>query len=243
VDRAYWKRQKKIIMDRKNLETRRGFLKKSSLAVGVIAAGNACSKSVSNSDPDYSIPENGFHGKPENRREWSGDIRSGKVVFVAHCVLNQNARMIDVADFPAMHDQLLDYLQKAQIGIIQMACPETYCLGLGRFDVRVGLEHPAGMERLQRLIDDLIFTIREYLFQGMEVVAVIGKEGSPSCGVKQTWYNEGGHGDGQGVFIRELKEKLALGKLDIPVIGVADYKQEDVIDCLEKQQIQNSLSG
>ena len=136
-----------------------------------------------------------------------------------------------------MHDQLLDYIQKAQMGIIQMTCPETYCLGLGRFDVRVGLEHPGGMERLQLLIDDLIFTIREYLFQGMEVVGIIGKEGSPACGVNQTWYNESGHGDGQGVFIRELKKKLIHSKLDIPVIGVADHEQNKAIEWLEKKQI------
>jgi predicted secreted protein len=220
-------------MDKKKLETRRRFLKNSSLAVAAVSLSNACSKRVSDSDPDYSVPENGFHGKPENKRDWSGDKRSGKVVFVAHCVLNQNARMIDVADFPAMHDQLVDYLQKTQVGIIQMTCPETYCLGLGRFDVRVGLEHPAGMERLQRIIDDLIFTIKEYQFQGMEIVAVIGKEGSPSCGVNQTWYNESGHGDGQGVFIRELKQKIAHHKLDVPVIGLADFKQDEVIEWLE----------
>jgi predicted secreted protein len=224
-------------MDKKKLETRRRFLKKSSLAVGLLAAGNACSRSVASSDPDYSIPENGFHGKPENKRDWSGDTRSGKVIFVAHCVLNQNARMVDVADFPAMHDQLLDYIQKKQIGIIQMPCPETYCLGLGRFDVRVGLEYPAGMERLQLLIDDMINTIKEYLFQGMEVVAVIGKEGSPSCGVNQTWYNESGHGDGQGVFIRELNKNLKLNELDVPMIGVADHKQDEAIEWLEKQQL------
>ncbi len=118
-----------------------------------------------------------------------------------------------------------------------MPCPETYCLGLGRFDVRVGLEHPAGMERLQRIIDDLIFTIQEYQFQGMEVVGVIGKEGSPSCGVNQTWYNDTGHGEGQGVFIRELKEKLKHNKLDIPVIGVADHKQNETIEWLEMKLI------
>lgn len=222
-------------MERNSLETRRRFLKQSSIAVGAIALGNACSGSIPNSEPDYSIPGNGFHGKSENRRDWHGDTRSGKVIFVAHCVLNQNARMVNVADFPAMHDQLCDYLQKSQVGIIQMPCPETYCLGLGRFDVRVGLEHPAGMERLQRIIDDLIFTIQEYQFQGMEVVGIIGKEGSPSCGVSQTWYNETGHGPGQGVFIRELKNKLKNYKLDVPVIGVADYKQEEAIEWLEKK--------
>jgi len=219
------------------METRRRFLKKSSIAVGALTLGNACSGRIAGSEPDYSIPENGFHGKSENRRDWSGDIRSGKVIFIAHCVLNQNARMVDVADFPAMHDPLLDYIQKAKVGIIQMTCPETYCLGLGRFDVRVGLEHKAGMNRLQRLIEDLIFTIQEYLFQGMEVVGIIGKEGSPSCGVNQTWYNDTGHGDGQGVFIRELKEKLKHNKLDIPVIGVADHKQNEAIEWLSKKLI------
>lgn len=219
------------------METRRGFIKMSSFAVGGLTLGNACSGSISDSDPDYSIPENGFHGKSENRREWNSDIRSGKVIFVAHCVLNQNARMVDVADFPAMHDQLCDYLQKSQVGIIQMPCPETYCLGLGRFDVRVGLEHPAGMERLQRIIDDLIFTVQEYQYQGMEVVGIIGKEGSPSCGVSQTWYNETGHGPGQGVFIRELKKKLKNNKLDVPVVGVADFKQEETIEWLKKELV------
>jgi len=222
-------------MERKNLETRRGFIRKSSIAVGALTLNTACAENRQSSDPDYSIPENGFHGKSENRREWNGDIRSGKVIFVAHCILNQNARMVDVADFPAMHDQLLDYLQKAQLGVIQMACPETYCLGLGRFDVRVGLEHPAGMERLQRLIDDMIFTIKEYLFQGMAVVGIIGKEGSPSCGVNQTWYNDTGHGEGQGVFIRELKEKLKYHKLNIPVIGVADFEQNKAIEWVENK--------
>jgi len=216
-------------------ESRRRFLKKSSIAVGALTLGNACSGSLSDSEPNYSVPENGFHGKSENRRDWSGDDRSGKVIFVAHCVLNQNARMVDVADFPAMFDQLCDYLQRSEIGIIQMPCPETYSLGLGRFDVRVGLEHPSGMERLQRIIDDLIFTIQEYQFQGMEVVGIIGKEGSPSCGVNLTWYNDTGHGEGQGVFIRELKKKLKINKLDVPVVGVADFKQEKTIEWLEKE--------
>jgi len=59
-------------MERNNQETRRRFLKQSSFTVGAIALGNACSGSISNSEPDYSIPKNGFHGKSENMRDWSG---------------------------------------------------------------------------------------------------------------------------------------------------------------------------
>jgi len=182
--------------------------------------------------PDYSIPGNGFHGLPGNRREWNGDIRSGKVIFVSHCMLNQNARFVDVADFPAMFEPLMGFLREKQVGIIQMPCPELYCLGLGRSDVRPGLECPQGMERLTRLIGDIIFTIKEYRFQEFEVVGILGKEGSPACGVSETWLDNR-HQPGQGVFIRELKKRLKAEKLDFPVRGVADFRQEEAIEWLK----------
>ncbi|MFH1070288.1 MAG: hypothetical protein V1794_11770 [Candidatus Glassbacteria bacterium] len=174
----------------KSLLSRREFLANSSLSVAAIASVETGSENSVIPAPDYSIPESGFHGKLENKRDWSSDPRSGKVVFLSHCMLNLNARMIDCADFPSMFEPLVDYLQKNQVGLIQMTCPELYCLGLGRFDVRIGLESRAGRERLERLLDDLIFTIREYLFQDFEVVGILGKEGSPSCGVTRTWLDE-----------------------------------------------------
>jgi len=192
--------------------------------------------------PDYSIPESGFHGRDENKRDWSGDNRSGRVVFLSHCMLNQNARIVHEGDFPAMFEPLIDYLKKKQVGLIQMPCIELYCLGLGRFDVRVGMESPAGMKRLERLIDDQVFTMREYLFQGFEIVGILGKQGSPSCGVTRTWLDNLQQ-DGQGVWIRELKKRLALEKLDIPVHGVADYKQDESINWLEERLKRNIQSS
>jgi len=182
--------------------------------------------------PDYSIPGNGFHGRPENKREWTGDTRSFKVIFLSHCMLNQNARFVDVADFPAMFEELLEFLREKQVGIIQMPCPELYCLGLGRFDVRPGLEHPRGMARLERMIDDIVFTIREYRFQGFTVVGILGKEGSPACGVTETWLDDR-HQPGEGVFIRELKKRLQAEKPDIPVRGVADFRQGEAVEWLK----------
>jgi len=214
--------------------SRRHFIGQSPLAVAALMAGNPGSEEVRIPAPDYSIPESGFHGREENRRDWSGDPRSGKVVFLSHCILNQNARILDAADFPAMFEPLIDYLQQKQVGVIQMPCPELYCLGLGRREVRVGLESPAGRQRLERLIDDQIFTIREYLFQGFEIVGILGKQGSPSCGVTRTWLDNRQQ-DGQGVWIRELKKRLAAEKLDIPVIGVADHQQEEAIEWLEEK--------
>lgn len=221
-------------MTDKSSLSRRHFICMPPLAAAALTVGGAEVKEPPIPSPDYTIPENAFHGRDENRRDWSGDPRSGKVVFVSHCILNQNARILSAANFPAMLDPLVDYLQKTQTGVIQIPCPELYCIGLGRRAVRVGLESPAGMKRLQRLIDDLVFTIHEYLFQGFEVVGILSMDGSPSCGVSRTWL-EGRQQDGQGVFIRELKKRLAVEKLDIPVIGVAHHKQNDAIQWLEEK--------
>lgn len=189
--------------------------------------------------PDYTIPESGFHGREENKRDWSGDERSGRVVFVSHCILNLNSRIVKEGDFPAMFEPLVDYLKENQIGLIQMPCPELYCLGLGRRAVRVGLESPAGKERLDRMLDDQIYIMQEYLFQGFEVVGILGKQGSPACGVTRTWLDNRQQ-DGQGVWIRELKKRLALEKLEIPVFGVADFEQDVAIKWLEERL--NNLS-
>ena len=220
-------------------------LNKSSLSrrhfIGMVPAAavalNSCSTVADEAEipsPDYSIPESGFHGRDENKRDWSGDNRSGRVVFLSHCMLNQNARIVHEGDFPAMFEPLIDYLKKKQVGLIQMPCIELYVLGLGRFDVRVGMESPAGMKRLERLIDDQIFTMREYLFQGFEIVGILGKQGSPACGVTRTWLDNLQQ-DGQGVWIRELKKRLATEKLDIPVHGVADFEQDYTINWLEER--------
>lgn len=211
---------------------RRDLFSKTTLALAVLVPGKSEAAESCIPAPDHSIPQSGFHGKSENRLDWSGDPRSGRVVFVAHCMLNQNARIVNAADFPAMFEPLVDYLQKMQVGIVQLPCPELYCLGLGRRAVRPGLENPAGMKRLNRLNEDIVFTIKEYLFQGFEVVGILGKNGSPACGVTRTWLDNRQQ-DGQGIFIRELKQRLVDEKLDIAVLGVADHKQDEAIEWLE----------
>ena len=90
------------------------------------------------------------------------------------------------------------------------------------------------MKRLKRLIDDIVFTIKEYRFQNFEVVGILGKNGSPACGVTRTWLDNRQQ-DGQGVFIRELKKRLTLEKLDIEVLGVADHQQDKCIEWLEER--------
>jgi predicted secreted protein len=206
-------------------------------SIGLLAPTGADGRDASESRGSFAghaIPFSGFHGREESRRDWSKDPRSRKVLFLSHCILNQNSRIVGCADFPAVFEPLLLYLQKSRLGLIQMPCPELYCLGLGRTDVRPGLESNGGMARMEFLIDDLIFTIREYLFQGFRVVGILGKEGSPACGVTTTWRDERIQ-DGEGVWVEEIRKRLAREQLDVPMIGVLDHQQEKTIEWLERE--------
>ena len=167
--------------------------------------------------------------KSRDKRDFSGDLRSIKVIFVPHCALNQNARIFNAADFPAMFEPLLEALRENQVGVIQFLCPELMALGLARRTVRDGLEAPEGQKVLKRLIADTIYIIKEYQYQGFKVVGILGKNGSPACGVTRTWM-DGKQVDGEGVFIRMLRETLAEEGLNIGLLGVADHHQCEAID-------------
>ncbi len=53
-------------------------------AVAFGACSSSDEKKSSIPSPDYTIPGSGFHGKEENKHDWSVDTRSGKVVFTSH---------------------------------------------------------------------------------------------------------------------------------------------------------------
>jgi predicted secreted protein len=162
------------------------------------------------------------------------EVRSRKVIFVSHCMLNQNARITTAADFPAMFEPLFEWLKEHKIGIIQMPCPELMVLGLGRVSVRDGLETNEGHAHLHQIIDNVIYQIRQYQFQGFEVLGILGKQGSPSCGVTMTWLNDL-HQPGIGVYIRLLKERLSEEQIEVEILGVADHEQEKAIDWLAQR--------
>ncbi len=83
------------------------------------------------------------------------DGRSKRVLFLAHCLLNQNAISDGTAVCPASYRELLRVLLDAEVGILQMPCPELCCLGLDRGDPRGG-ERPVTVEnsRIRRSLGE-----------------------------------------------------------------------------------------
>ncbi len=107
-----------------------------------------------------------------------------KIILIAQCLVNPYCRVhILNQNFPLSHE-LMDYLMKLQVGIIQYPCPETTAMGLQR--------NPQGRQQYDNIFfrnhcKDLLqvpfLMVEEFLKNGYRLVAFIGLRNSPTCGI------------------------------------------------------------
>ena len=156
------------------------------------------------------------------------DPRSGRLVFLIECLLNQNARDRGAAERPAVTQEIVDLLCHAEIGMVQIPCPEIACLGFERHrqagsTIRQALEAPSAVSCCQQLAVTTADRIKCYLEQGYEVLAVLGgNQESPGCAVHVSNSEESRLTDKSGVFMRELADELARRGLQIDFHGMRD---------------------
>ena len=62
-----------------------------------------------------------------------GDRRAGKLVFLSHWMLNQNACVRGLASQPAVIREIVDLALDNDVAIYQMPCPEVSYLGSMRW--------------------------------------------------------------------------------------------------------------
>lgn len=130
------------------------------------------------------------------------DERSGKVILVSHCLLNENTRYPGGAFRPGPVGELLERFAAQGIGLHQMPCPERRAWGgilrramLPFFGAEKTLLYRLrGMllplfllwTRLvyRRIAAQVAREVEDYVRSGFTVVGIVGVGGSPSCGVK-----------------------------------------------------------
>ena len=161
------------------------------------------------------------------------DGRSKKVVFIAHCFLNQNSISDGTAVYPAMFRNVIELFMKADIGIAQMPCPELCCLGLDRGNIygadapivventriRIEMKKDIPNTQLDRLADYVVYEILEYIRYGFEIVGIIGANRSSNCGVDTTSDNNT-EMKGMGLFMEKISCRLSEKNISIPMIGL-----------------------
>jgi predicted secreted protein len=132
------------------------------------------------------------------------DERSGRVLFVSHCLLNENVRYAGGAFRPGLVDELVTESARQGWGLYQMPCPEQRARGgvlkrhmLRAYDSKGRLLYRFRRPLLRafvwftrvvywRLARRVALDIADYQRSGFEVVGVVGVGASPSCGVATT---------------------------------------------------------
>lgn len=131
------------------------------------------------------------------------DARSDRVIFVSHCLLDENVRYLGGAFHPGAVPEAAQLIDSGA-GLCQMPCPEfrawggvrksTMLRAYGLRDTRLyrcrrplfSLFTWYTRLRYRQLARHVVRDIEQYRKGGVEVVGVFGVGASPSCGVHTT---------------------------------------------------------
>jgi predicted secreted protein len=176
-----------------------------------------------------------------------------RVAFVAHCMLNQNAKVVGGALCRGIYPPLLDQLRRHGWQIEQMPCPELTFTGMNRFwAVREQYDTIAFRRHCRSLVAGVAGAIAAHLERGDEVI-LVGVDGSPTMGVRITssdaarggrpeWEDDADLSAGRGILIEELLAELQARGVAAPrVTGIrhtpgdtlADEQREALVSFLE----------
>jgi len=152
-----------------------------------------------------------------------------RVALIAHCLINQNAKVEGGALTPAVWSPVVEMLREHGWVIRQMPCPELAYAGARRFwGVHEQYDTPLFRRHCQRLSKLIAAVVAQEVGEGDELV-LIGIDSSPTMGVEHTcssptWGGEPNIGSeddsrivqGRGIFVAELHAELHARGLPIP---------------------------
>ena len=178
--------------------------------------------------------------------------RSKKIVVISHCILNVHSLEDNLAIYPGLEEDVIKLLVQKGVGIYQIPCPEIELAGIFRKALpKESYLHPKVRKVYHRLAETITRTLEWYVKRGYAIQAVIGAEGSPTCGIHQVGkWKEDIKGkrefprdvefvEGSGVFMEEFKS--ALEKINvfpewigIPGKSIRTLKPETFNETLKK---------
>lgn len=181
------------------------------------------------------------------------DARSGRLIFLSHCLLNQNACVRGLANQPAVIRELVDLLLAHDIAFYQMPCPEVAYLGSMRWgQVKKMYATPMFRRHCRQIAEQICDQVQTYRDNDHEVIGFVMRDGSPTCGLNcaavaadddQVWGGMVWHasplqrfGDTAGVFTEALKAEATqrglqdLRFLNLPEVEEAGSFQEALVE-------------
>jgi predicted secreted protein len=168
-----------------------------------------------------------------------------KVAFVSHCILNQATRAWweegGASRERGMVSDVVDLLMRHGVGTIQMGCPEFSLYGNPRPPCSwEEYNTPEFKEKCREMAIqtcEKMETLTEREAEPViEITAILGFEGSPSCGVERTTRTIRGErrrAPGRGHLIEALRREMKSRGLQVTFLGVS-LREDERRDALRK---------
>lgn len=156
--------------------------------------------------------------------------RQKKVIFLSHCILNQNTVVKPLARAKGAYTKIIKKIIESDIGIHQLPCPEYIQLGIERKPMTKEEYDTESYRKIcKEIADNTIKIMKEYVDNNYEIVGIMGINCSPTCSI----FGE------VGILMEEIclliqNEKIKIKYFDIPVDYEEDKINENVLLELEQ---------
>ena len=175
------------------------------------------------------------------------DAEEVRVLVVSHCILNlstrwwQEGRPLEKNRGPV--SPVVEFLSARKIGAVQLPCPEFTFLGNPRPPAtKDQYESLPGFQRhCESLAKESVRNLKTLVTRAVKpkirVLAVVGIERSPSCGVEcvpRTVDGEIRYVGEKGFFLGVLERELEKLGLSVPFVGVDLHRPDDFCKKLDE---------
>jgi len=170
--------------------------------------------------------------------------RSTRFVFLPFCSLAQGVRARGIVRvFPAVVRPVIDYLMDQNVNIVQMPCPELSFDGIDRRPCgKERYDTPGNRDVCRRVAGTVAHQVQLIQSGGYKVLAILGIDNSPSCGVDYVAGRGRQRKREPGIYIEELGAVVRERGLDVPFVGIKTYRIERTLADL-KEIVEGKRTG
>lgn len=173
--------------------------------------------------------------------------RGKKIVLVANCILNVNVKVDGLASYAGVSRVVSDLIQDGY-GIIQLPCVEQAMLGMKRWGiVHSQCDYPAFRAKCRELLMPVVDQAEDLLANGYTIKAIIGVDGSPTCGVsirpEGDWYGEVGYQYGLDAKVSSVHMENGPGTMMEVLRGMLDERGIEIPFCAVNETADDMTLG
>jgi predicted secreted protein len=149
-------------------------------------------------------------------------------------MLNVHSLEDNLAEYPGLEEDIVKIVLEQGVGFVQLRCPETRLHGVERLPMpKDTYDKPKIRENYRKQAEEEVLQLKEFVKKGAKIVAIVGAEASPSCGVHyvakwrlgvdpkdRKWPETVDFIPGRGVYLEELEKLLNEAGIKPKWIGV-----------------------